>query len=210
MQPQKTKKFLLRLIGYFVVAFLAVNLYNFWPVIYSRLLAQIFASDISVPENLQAVRPVMLLNVATPTQLLIPSLGINTKVLPVGTTTTGNLDVPNSLKNLGWYKYGPRPGEYGNAVIDGHQVDELGFGAVFKNLYLLKPGDDIFVQTANGENLNFQVVRVEVYKYNQAPLQDIFGESDMQNLNLITCDGNWIGNLKIKDKRLVVYTTLKL
>jgi LPXTG-site transpeptidase (sortase) family protein len=147
--------------------------------------------------------------IGSPKKILIPKLGIDTKVVPVGKNNFNNLDVPNSLFSVGWYKNGPRPGEVGNAVIDGHEVDEFGLGVIFKNLYLLKPGDSIVVEGSNGENLEFIVSKVGIYKYTDAPLEEIFGPTDSRNLNLITCDGHFIPGLKTKNMRLVVYSTLK-
>jgi len=49
------------------------------------------------------------------------------------------MDVPKGLNNIGWFNLGPRPGENGNAVIDGHYgVWKNGKGAVFNNLHKLR------------------------------------------------------------------------
>jgi LPXTG-site transpeptidase (sortase) family protein len=145
-----------------------------------------------------------------PIKLLIPKIGVSANIVTVGTTTSGNLDVPQNLVDVGWYKGGNRPGDFGNAVIDGHEVDELGFGAVFKKLHLLESGDEVIVLTDKNEKLIFNVLKKETYDYEDAPMKDIFGGSVSKNLNLITCAGDYIYKAKTKDKRLVIFTTEKV
>ncbi len=197
--------FPVRLASYIILIYLFINLYNFYPVFFREQ----FVNDTKI-ENKNKSEINSKINIATPTKIIIPKIGVETKVLPVGKTFSGNMEVPNSLKNVGWYKYGAKPGEIGNSVIAGHEIDELGFGAIFKNLYLLKPGDEILVENSLGEILTFIVQDSEIYKYNNAPLEKIFGNSETSNLNLITCEGTFISKLKTKDQRLIVFSKLKV
>jgi sortase A len=48
----------------------------------------------------------------------------------------------------------------------------------------------------------------QVYPYNDAPLQQIFGPSPQAHLNLITCGGTFDRASRNYNKRLVVYTRL--
>lgn len=198
--------FPVRLASYVLLVYAFINLYNFFPVFFANTFV---SENMHENENIVKKAENKQINIATPTKIIIPKIGVETKVLPVGKTFSGNMEVPNSLKNVGWYKFGSKPGEEGNAVIAGHEVDELGFGAIFKNLHLLKPGDEIFVENVLGEKITFVVQNSEIYNYNNAPLQKIFGDSIKSNLNLITCEGNFISKLKTKDQRLVVFTSLK-
>lgn len=142
-----------------------------------------------------------------PRRLIIPKIGIDTTILPVGTNQDGNMDVPKNLLNVGWYKDGVMPGNQGNSVIAGHEVDQFGLGVVFNHLHELSPGDKIFVISEKNEKIPFTVVKKEIYDYNKAPLDEIFGKSNDRNLNLITCNGDYKYSLGTKDKRLVVYAT---
>jgi len=47
-----------------------------------------------------------------PLQLVIPSIGVSTTVQLVGLADddTGTMGVPDNFTDVGWYKYGPRPG----------------------------------------------------------------------------------------------------
>ena len=55
-----------------------------------------------------------------PLNLSIPKIRLNVSLEHIGLTTQGEMAVPDGIGNAGWYNLGPRPGEKGNAVIDGH------------------------------------------------------------------------------------------
>ena len=78
-----------------------------------------------------------------PVRLIIPSIGINASIESVGITPTGAMGTPKGPDTVAWYGLGPRPGEMGSAVIDGHSGWKDNVPAVFDNLYLLRAGDKI-------------------------------------------------------------------
>jgi sortase (surface protein transpeptidase) len=107
--------------------------------------------------------------------------------------------------DVAWYKLGPRPGETGNAVIDGHLDSAVG-PAIFLYLRNLRIGDRIYVTDDGGVVRTFAVTEMDSYGLNDAPLERIFGPSSGHNLNLITCSGTWDAQAHIYNQRLVVYT----
>jgi LPXTG-site transpeptidase (sortase) family protein len=146
-----------------------------------------------------------------PSKLIIPSLGINANVQQVGLTANGNMGVPTGKykwQDVAWYRLGPKPGEIGNAVIDGHLDNAISLKAVFYNLDKLNTGDEVDVQDIDGVTHRFRVVEKASYDYKNAPLDKIFGPTDKAMLVLITCGGTWIQSQRSYDKRLVVYTEL--
>jgi len=151
---------------------------------------------------------------ATPSRLLIPAIGINAAVEEVGILTNGafagDMATPaqSPWEHVGWYAAGPRPGERGSAVIDGHLDDQNGSPAVFWNLRKLHADNEVQVVMSNGKKLTFRVTRIAYYPPQAAPLQDIFGNSGGIYLNLITCAGDWIPSQHQTTLRLVVYTAL--
>jgi len=143
---------------------------------------------------------------STPTTLSIPSVGINAHVVPVGLTKSGNMNVPESFDHAGWYKYGPVPGRPGNAVIDGHLDNGKGQPGVFFNLAKVRIGDPVFILNKEGEKIQFRVTRMQLIDYDAPPIEEIFGETDGEHLNIVTCDGLWIPEKKTYSERLVVFT----
>ncbi len=147
-------------------------------------------------------------NSEQPVRLQIPRLGVDAAIESVGQTSDGRMDVPQGVQNVAWYNLGARPGEAGNTVLSGHLDDYKQDPAVFWRLNELEPGDQISVTDAQGVTHTFEVTGKELYAYDQAPLNRIFGFSLTSNLNLITCNGTWDSNALNYDQRLVVYSRL--
>jgi sortase (surface protein transpeptidase) len=119
----------------------------------------------------------------------------------------GILDVPTNVWDVAWYRLGPRPGEIGNAVIDGH-LDSATGPAVFLSLGNLRRGDKVYVTDSSSRERAFAVMATAHYGLHDAPLPRIFGPSTGRRLNLITCGGAWDEQRHTYDQRLVVYTQL--
>jgi len=147
---------------------------------------------------------------ANPIRLVIPAVGINALIEPVAFQPDGDMATPaqNPWEDVGWYNVGPRPGERGSAVIDGHLDRPGGYPAVFWRLRDMHVGDEVLVMNTAGEMLHFRVTRISSYTPQEAPIQDIFGNWGGTYLNLITCAGDWIPSEHQTNLRLVVYTTL--
>ena len=104
-------------------------------------------------------------------------------------------EVPKNVKELGWYGKGFKPGELGRAVLSGHVTSKLGLPAVFKDLKKMKIGDEFILNGADNKKMVFKVIEINIYDYETAPLEKVFGKSEMPLVNLITCDtGVWLGN----------------
>jgi len=109
--------------------------------------------------------------------------------------------------DVGWYNSGPRPGERGSAVIAGHLDRPGGNPAVFWRLRDLRVGDSVLVVDASGKALRFHVTRIIFFQPQDAPVQDIFGNTAGSFLNLTSCAGDWIPTQHQTAQRLVVYTS---
>lgn len=144
-------------------------------------------------------------DVGLPLRLRIPIIQVDAVVDYLGLTPEGLMDVPEGPVTVGWYKHGPRPGEKGNAVIDGHFGWKNNLPAVFDNLHKLHIGDKIYVED-NAGVINTFVVR-ELRRFDpEADATEVFISTDgKSHLNLITCEGIWNAASKTFSKRLVVF-----
>jgi LPXTG-site transpeptidase (sortase) family protein len=147
-------------------------------------------------------------NPEIPAHLLIPAIGVDAHVQDVGIGKSGNMAVPTNFTDVGWYRYGPAPGQKGSAVIDGHVDNGFGMDAVFKKIGALAPGDDIYVKTKDDRTVRFVVTGVETYPADDVPKELLFTRDDASRLNLITCAGTWESDKKAYDERVVVYAIL--
>ncbi|GIG02383.1 class F sortase [Catellatospora citrea] len=155
----------------------------------------------------RGVRP---LDRSAPVRVKIPSIKVDAVVVTVGTNFDGSLQVPE-LKHpdlTGWYRYGPSPGERGNAVIVGHVDTRTSGPAVFFQLGSLKPGTKIEVQRLDGSLATFTVDVVKSFPKDEFPAHRVYGATDDMGLRLVTCgppydrtDRNYLNNI-------VVFATL--
>jgi LPXTG-site transpeptidase (sortase) family protein len=140
-----------------------------------------------------------------PVRLKIPTIGVDAALEYVRLTQEGALAAPGSPNTAGWYDKGPRPGEQGNAIIDGHFGWKGNIPAVFDNLHKLQKGDAITVVDEKGKNLQFVVRTIGTYTDTQTD-PTIFKASDKGiHLNLITCSGTWNNAKASYSNRLIVF-----
>lgn len=142
-----------------------------------------------------------------PQTVEIPSIDVNAEIENVGILDNGQMGVPSNEDDVAWFEPGTMPGDKGNAVLAGH-VDSYTGPAVFWDLGELEEGDEIIITDEAGETLVFQVRKSVSYGRNDAPIDEIFGETDEHRLNLITCSGTFNRDEGTHDERLVVYTEL--
>ena len=145
-------------------------------------------------------------NVGLPVSLKIPKINVDATIEQLGLTPQGAMDVPKGPNDVAWFSLGPRPGEIGSAVIDGHFGWKNNIPAVFDNLNKLQKGDKIYVDNANGSTTSFIVSEIGIYDQN-GDATNIFTSNDGKaHLNLITCEGVWNATTKSRPNRLVIFT----
>ncbi len=143
-------------------------------------------------------------NYSLPIRLQIPKLQLDTRVLNVGLTKDGSMNMPSSMTEAGWYKYGALPGNTGTAVIGGHLYGFHGIPGVFSKLNKLVPGDTITVTESNGLAVSFVVRETRSYPQTDRPAE-VFNSPSGSHLNLITCAGAWDSQEQRFAQRFVVF-----
>lgn len=117
--------------------------------------------------------------------------------------------VPDNVTDVGWYKFGPSPGEPGSAVLAAH-VDLASSGpGVFFDLRTLEEGDSVVVSYEDGSESSFRVVARVNYEKDELPLDVIFSREGPPVLTLITCGGGFNRNIARYDSNVVVYAVPK-
>jgi len=149
-------------------------------------------------------RPIGPARVAPPVYLSIPVIGVHTRLIRLGLTAQGTLQVPASTSVAGWYTGGPRPGQVGSAVIAGHIDSYLGPGVFFR-LRLLRPGDRVYVRHADGTLAVFRVYAERSYAKDRFPTQKVYGPAPDPELRLITCGGTFDAAIGSYLNNVVVY-----
>jgi len=117
---------------------------------------------------------------------------INVASAPVLATTadtsTGRLVIPSDASKIGWYRYGPTPGEPGSALLAGH-VDYDDRPGVFYSLQDVPIGALVDIAFADGSVEHFRVTQVLLVDKTDIPVTDLFARSGSPRLTLVTCGG---------------------
>jgi LPXTG-site transpeptidase (sortase) family protein len=144
--------------------------------------------------------------VAAPISLTIPLIGVQTQLITLGLTSTGELQVPSTTAVAGWYTGSPRPGAIGSSIIVGH-IDSVTGPGVFYRLDELTRGDKVYVKRADGTLAEFRVTSVQTYPKDQFPTEDVYGPVPDAELRLITCGGAFDPATRHYLSNIVVYAT---
>lgn len=143
-----------------------------------------------------------------PAALRIPTLEIDAPVVSVGLTSSGAMDAPNNLIEVGWYDKSARLGEDSkySVLMDGHYGTSWNQG-VFYNLYKIKVDDQIVMATESGEEAVFKVVEIERKALEEVDMNKaLYVYPDArQSLTLITCEGDYDAARQTYNDRVVVY-----
>lgn len=126
-----------------------------------------------------------------PVSIVIPAIGVKSRLLRLGVSTDGAMQVPalpGQADEAAWYEHSAAPGQIGASVIEGH-VDSYEGPAVFFRLGALRPGNRIDVRLADGVTAIFRVNGVRVYAKSRFPARAVYGADNYAALRLITCSG---------------------
>ena len=125
----------------------------------------------------------------SPTGLRIAALDPGTApVLPVGIDDRGELAVPGA-RDVGWYRYGPRPGEPGVTVLAAHIAFD-GVDGVFRHLDDLASGDEVVVVMSDGTEQRYRVTGLTQNPKEALP-PELWVRDGAPRLALVTCGGTF-------------------
>ncbi len=130
---------------------------------------------------------------AQPVRLRVPSIGLDTRVVPIPLRDDGVLEPPGDVDEIGWWDASARPGaDTGQVVVTGHTV-HTGGGALERVPELQgQRGARIVVQTARSTQ-RYRVSRVVVLSRAEVAqdAEDLFGQDRTSGpgarLVLVTC-----------------------
>ncbi|MCL5004317.1 MAG: class F sortase [Patescibacteria group bacterium] len=146
-----------------------------------------------------------------PVFLNIPKINlIDVPIVKVSRTLDDRLGVPQSFETVGWFEGGARPGENGNAVIDGHYDKTDGSPAIFYNLINLSVGDEIQIKDERSITYLFKIIQViRINVTDERATQKAYADTKEPTLTLITCGGVWNSKEHNYSQRLLVKARLE-
>ncbi|HTE84828.1 MAG TPA: class F sortase [Dehalococcoidia bacterium] len=134
------------------------------------------------------------------------------KIIVMGVDPTTNvMQSPNNKDDVAYYDFTTHPGngcsapnKCANTVLSGHVDWFTKQTGVFWNLKDLKNGDEIDVKLTDGVSYKYKVVANTVYKDEDAPVQEILGDTPQESVTLITCAGDFDPKSQEYNNRRVV------
>lgn len=144
--------------------------------------------------------------VLPPVRIRVPALGVDAAVQSMGIEPTGEMELPTDPATVGWYGYGPTPGEPGSSVVAGH-VDGDGRPGAFFRLGELAPGQRLTVTSSDGSSRAFRVTARRVFVKKSLPAPLIFRRTGRPVLTLVTCGGEFDRSTGHYESNIVVFAT---
>jgi hypothetical protein len=125
-----------------------------------------------------------------PSRVVIHAIGVDAPIVPVGVAPSNTMQIPADISIVGWYRFGPSPGEPGSAILAGHVDSRVQGRGVFFFLRQLAPGDSLVIRYSDGGSKVFRVVARRSYAKNHLPSM-LFRRSGGPVLTLLTCGGSF-------------------
>lgn len=131
--------------------------------------------------------------------ITIHSIGLSSRITPVGKTAANAIDVHPSL--VGWYDRSAAFGTPGAAFLDGHRP------GVFTALPKVTIGSIITIQTSAGQILTYTVAFTEAVPLENIDMRKALRpyEGATEGLNLMTRVGTYSPTTGTTDQRFIVY-----
>lgn len=144
-----------------------------------------------------------------PVGLHADTIGISgAPVDPVGIESDGSMEIPIDIQRIGWYEYGPSPGQdEGSAVLTAHIDSRTQGRGIFYHLDAMSAGDTVEVDMSDGSTRTFVVDEVRQIPKVDLPTGDLFRRDGSSRLALITCGGEFDPSSRHYRDNLVVLAT---
>ena len=151
---------------------------------------------------------------ATPTEtpddspmarLEVPKINVNAKFVTLGIVASNNtMDSPKNKDDVAYYDFTPRPGYGGNTVLSGHVDWFTGQTGVFWDLKKLEKGDELDIVLEDSKKYRYKITETQLYNSDDAPIDQILGDTPVESVTMITCEGSFNPSSAEYNKRRVV------
>ena len=141
---------------------------------------------------------------AQPVRLRIADVDIDVEVRPTGVAKDGSMELPDTVRRAGWYRFGATRATTGTTVIAAH-VDTRSEGlGPFARLTSVRRGDRIVVTDRGGDEHTYRVVSRRQVDRTRLPVDDLFDRDGPPRLVLLTCGGAYDARSGYRDNVVVM------
>jgi hypothetical protein len=127
-----------------------------------------------------------------PVWVSVPALGIEMDVLPQALDERGQMALPASAFDAGWYRYSAGPGASQGATVLASHVFTVAEGeGPFLRLLDAQPGQLVTLVDAEGGHHDYRISLVEQIPKDDVPLARVFTTVGDPHLVMVTCGGDY-------------------
>lgn len=143
-------------------------------------------------------------NSVYPAKLTSKDLDLSLPVKRVGVTKDGDMELPETVKEVGWYRFGPHPSSpRGTTVLAAH-VDTRAEGlGPFSRLRAAEKGDEVTIVDEAGRKHAYRVADVTSLSKKKIDWDQVFDRRGNPRLVMVTCGGAYDQNGGYRDNVLV-------
>lgn len=139
-----------------------------------------------------------------PVAISFASIGVEgSSIDGVGVEANGELTVPGPLR-VGWYEFGPRPGDDGSSVLAAH-IASGGVDGVFRHLADAAVGDEFELTFDDGSIDRYRLIELVQYDKDDLPIDRVFAREGPSVVTLITCGGAFQPSVGSYEDNVVAY-----
>jgi sortase family protein len=125
-----------------------------------------------------------------PIRLVVASAGLTMPIEAVGVGGDGQMALPPRPTTIGWYRFGPSPGDAAGSVVLGGHIDSRQYGVgPLARLRTVRPGDLIEITRADGEVLRYRASAVRDIPKQKLAVDELFDREGLPRLRIVTCGG---------------------
>lgn len=157
----------------------------------------------SVPQY-RATLPPAVDDTPAPARFAAPSVQIRLKIIKTGVAENGQMQLPDSNREVAWYEFGSRPADaMGTTVLAAH-VDTRAEGlGPFARLRELRPGQEITIADTNGQTQSYAVTAVTEIQKSKVVIDELFRRDGPPELKVLTCGGPYSRETGYRDNIIV-------
>ncbi|WP_375424116.1 class F sortase [uncultured Friedmanniella sp.] len=139
-----------------------------------------------------------------PARFAAASIGVDLPVVRTGVSDDGLMQLPETNREVAWYRYGSRPGDPAGTTVLAAHVDTRTEGlGPFARLRQLRRGAGLAVTDATGRTRRYTVTSVADVPKSRIPLDQLFRTDGPPGLTVLTCGGPFSQQTGYRDNIVV-------
>jgi len=142
---------------------------------------------------------------AQPVRMRIAAVDLDVGVRPTGVAKDGSMELPDTVRRAGWYRFGATPSERSGTTVIAAHVDTRSEGlGPFARLTSARRGDRIIVTDRSGDEHAYRLLSRRQIDRTRLPVDDLFDRDGPPRLVVLTCGGAYDARSGYRDNVVVI------